>query len=75
MEKNSTLHIFYRYEQQNQKGWDTGRLNYHLVQVSSNDKITKGNKTDKARAKHILILRKNSKLVSPPADGCAFLSI
>ena len=66
---------FYQYEQKNKKGWDTGRLNYHLAQISSNEKITKGNKTSKLRAQHLLNLRKNYRLVPPPAYGHALISV
>ena len=71
----SSCHTFYQYNQQIRKGWENGRFNYHLAQISSNDNITKGNKTTKARAKCILNLRKSSKSITPPADGRSFLSV
>ena len=37
----SKCHTFYQYNNQNRKGWDTGRFNSHLVHISSNEKITK----------------------------------
>ena len=71
----SSCHTFYQYDQKNKKGWDIGKFNYHLAQISSNDNKKKGNKTTKAHAKRILNLRKSSKLITPPADGCSFLSV
>ena len=68
-------HTFYQYKHHNQKVFDTGIFNYHLENIPSDYKITKGKNTTKARAKHILNVRNNCKLVTLPADGRAFLSV
>ena len=71
----STCHTFYQYNQNNQKGWYTGKFNYHLAHIYFNDKITKGNKTAQESANNLPNLWKNSKSVPPPVDGHAFLSV
>ena len=60
---------------ENQKSWETGIFNYYLAQIYANEKITKVNKTAKARANHLLNVQKNYKSFPPTADGRAFLSV